>query len=78
MVKEIIKIVAGHFNKKVIFFLSGKVNKNTKSFKLSEEVIGEDRYMTIIRLEEFEHHVAIINFEIITINNKIFLESNKE
>jgi hypothetical protein len=77
MIKEIIKEIGGHFNKKVLFNTEfGQVNENTKSFKLGEDVIGEDRHITIARIEEFETHVTVIALRVTTINNKKFLELN--
>lgn len=77
MIKEIIKEIGGHFNKKVLFNTEfGQVSKDTKSFKLGEDVIGEDRYITIARIEEFETHVTVISLKVTTINNKQFLELN--
>jgi hypothetical protein len=79
MIRNIIKEIAGHYNKKVIFNTEfGQVNENTKSFKLGEDVIGEDRYITLARIEEFETHVTVIELKVTTINNKKFLELNPE
>jgi len=75
MIREIIKEIAGHYNKTVLFEF-GQVNVNTKSFKLGEDVVGENRYITLARIEEFEDHVSVIDLKVTTINNKKFLEMN--
>lgn len=75
MFKEIIKEIAGHYNKRVVFDTEfGQVNKNTKTFKLEECVIGEDRHIVTARIEELDDHVKVIHIGIMTINNKEFLE----
>lgn len=77
MIREIVKEIGGHYNKKVIFDTEfGEVNTNTKSFKLGEDVIGEDRYITLARIEEFKDYVKVISLKVTTINNKKFLELN--
>lgn len=78
MIKNIIKEIAGFYNKKVIFSTYNKnVNKNTKSFKLEEERIGKELYITTIRIEEFENYIEVIRIDINTINYKEFFKLNK-
>ena len=77
MIKEIIKEVGSYYNKTVIFnTVFGEVNENTKSFKLGEDVIGENRYIIIARIEEFKDHVTVVDLKVTTVNNKKFLELN--
>jgi hypothetical protein len=77
MVREIIKELCGFYNKTVVFDTEfGKITKNTRDFKLEEDVIGENRYITIARIEEFEDHITVVDLKIRTVNNKKFLEMN--
>ena len=77
MVLDMVKEIAGFYNKKVVFNMEfGEVTKDTKTFKLGEEVIGDTRYLTTANITEFDDHVEVIKIGIMSINNENFLEMN--
>lgn len=77
MLKEMIKEIAGYFNKTVVFETEfGQVTPKTRTFKLGEDIVGENRYITTARIEEEEEYVKVIKINVRTINNEKFLELN--
>ncbi len=79
MICNIVKEIAGFYNKKIVFNMEfGEVTKDTKSFKLGEEVIGDTRYFTTVRITEFDDHVEVIKIGIIGVENDTFLELNPD
>jgi len=77
IVETIIREVASYYNKKVIFNTGGEVNSKTKSFKLNDEVIGDDTYLVVIRLNTHDDFIEVIHIAIQTFNSKDFIERNK-
>ena len=77
MIEEIVKTIESFCGKPATFNTSfGQVNENTKSFKLGEDVIGENRYITTARIEEFEDHMEVIKLDVMVVNDEDFLDSN--
>ena len=72
MIKEIIKEIAGFYNKKVVFDTEfSTVEPNSKSFKLSEEVINGKTHIMIVRITEYDDYVKVFKLKIQTIENDL-------
>ncbi len=76
MIKEIVKEIAGHYNKKVVFDTVEEMTKETRAFKLGEDVIGDCRFIILARINEHEDHVTVINLRVMTIQEDEFAEIN--
>lgn len=75
--QAIIKEVSGFYNKKVKFNMLKPVDENTKSFKISEEIINHSKYITAIRCIEHESYIEVIKINIFDCENSIYKKEKK-
>ena len=80
MVKDIINEISTYFKKRVVFntsFWPAGLTDKTKSYKFEEYVEGENRYFTVIRVNEFDDYVEVVKIDITSMNNSEFLKLNE-
>jgi len=79
MISDILKEVAGFYNKKVVFNTElGVLTEETKTFLLKEEVIRDTRHIMTARIEEFDDRIEVIRIGVMSVDNDEFLELNPD
>lgn len=72
MVKEIIKELAGFYNRRIEFNTVEKENETVASFKIGEELIADVKYVTMVRINVYEDHITVLNVRVMPIPHTLF------
>ena len=76
MINKIIKKVGSFYNKKVIFNYLNPINEQTKTFKVEEKFVNNIKYITYIRLNEYDDFIEVIDLKIFDSEHDILFGNN--